>query len=159
MLEVLVETVLAGTLEGVAQEGGRPTEEDAAQALLGEDGPPCRDVGCVDFGVDLTTALDEIKGCDGGVCWTCVRRNIGSIEMRGKGGAIETELRGTYHKLYTTVSIQISYCHNDHHLSKAEIEDIPIMPPRAQLRKYLPELGSIFPKGSLRSCRAMVAGV
>ena len=28
-------------------------------------------------------------------------------------------------------------------------------PPRAQLTKYLAELGSIFPKGSLRSCWAM----
>jgi hypothetical protein len=33
--------------------------------------------------------------------------------------------------------------------------DLPIIPPAPQLRKYLRELGSIFPKGSLRSWVAM----
>jgi hypothetical protein len=65
------------------------------------------------------------------------------------------ELVGTYHTLYTIVEYLVSYCCNNHSFNKEETEDIPIIPPRAQLTKYLPELGSIFPKGSLRSCKAI----
>ena len=64
VLEVLVEAVLAGSLEGVAHEGGRPAEEDAAQTFFGEDGAPCGQVGGVDLGVDLAPAFDEVEGGD-----------------------------------------------------------------------------------------------
>lgn len=89
MLEVLVETVFPGALEGVAQEGGRPAEEDAAEAFFGEDGAPCGDVGCVDLGVDLTTALDEIEGRYGGVGWSCGRGDVGSIGLQSDKGLRE----------------------------------------------------------------------
>jgi hypothetical protein len=36
MQTTLVQTILSSTLEGVAQERGRPAEEDAAQAFFGE---------------------------------------------------------------------------------------------------------------------------
>lgn len=64
VLEVLVEAVFAGSLEGVAHEGGGPAEEDAAEAFFGEDGAPCGEVGGVDFGVDLAAAFDEVEGGD-----------------------------------------------------------------------------------------------
>ena len=57
VLEDLVKTVLAGALEGVADEGGGPAEEDAAHALFGEDAAPGLDVGGVDLGVDLAAAF------------------------------------------------------------------------------------------------------
>jgi hypothetical protein len=109
----------------------------------------------------LTTTLDEVEGCYGGVSWACGRGDIGSIGLRGRGreGDQESsgygELVGTYHKLYIVVKYLVSYCYNNHSFNKEETEDIPIIPPRAQLTKYLPELGSIFPKGSLRSCKAI----
>ena len=63
VLEDFVEAVLAGSLKGVADEGGGPAEEDAAEAFLAVDGPPGRDVGAVNVGVDLAAAFDEIQGC------------------------------------------------------------------------------------------------
>ena len=75
VLEVLVEAVLASALERVADESGRPAEEHAAQALLGEDGTPGGDVGGVDLGVDLSAAFDQVEGCDGGVGWSCLFRS------------------------------------------------------------------------------------
>ena len=73
MLEVLVETVFTGALEGVAQEGGGPAEEDSAETFLGEDGAPCLEVGGVDFRVDLPATFYEIERCDGGMggSWWC----------------------------------------------------------------------------------------
>ena len=65
VLEDLVEAVLAGSLEGVADEGGGPAEEDAAEAFFAVDGSPGRDVGAVDVGVDLATAFYEIEGGHG----------------------------------------------------------------------------------------------
>lgn len=61
VFEDFVETVFAGALEGVANEGGGPAEEDAAETFFGEDGTPGGDVGFVDVGVDLaaTFYLDE----------------------------------------------------------------------------------------------------
>lgn len=69
VLEVFIQTVLAGALERVPQEGGRPAEEDAAEALLGEDRAPCGDVGGVDLRVDLSAALDQVERCYSGVSW------------------------------------------------------------------------------------------
>lgn len=63
VLEDFVEAVLAGSLEGVADEGGGPAEEDAAEAFFAVDGSPGRDVGAVNVGVDLATTFDEIEGC------------------------------------------------------------------------------------------------
>lgn len=57
VLEDFVEAVFAGALEGVADVGGRPAEEDAAETLFGVDGSPGLEVGRVDFGVDLTAAF------------------------------------------------------------------------------------------------------
>lgn len=45
-------------------------EEDAADTFLRDDGAPCLEVGFVELGVDLTTALDKIERCDGGVSGT-----------------------------------------------------------------------------------------
>lgn len=70
VLEHLVETVFAGALEGVADEGGGPAEEDAAEAFGFVDGAPGADVGGVDFRVDLAAAFDQVEGrdgCDGGL--------------------------------------------------------------------------------------------
>lgn len=53
----------------------------------------------------------------------------------------------TYHKLNNIVSACLVIWGS---------LDIPMIPPKPQLRKYLSELGSIFPRGSLRSCVAMV---
>ena len=71
IFEDFVETVFAGALEGVADEGGGPAEEDAAETFFGEDGSPGGDVGCVDFRVDLaaTFYLDERD-----VSWQCWSR-------------------------------------------------------------------------------------
>ena len=67
ILEVLIQTVLAGALERVSEEGRRPAEEHAAQALLGEDRAPCLEIGSVDFRIDLSAALDKIEWSDSGV--------------------------------------------------------------------------------------------
>lgn len=57
VFEDFVETVFTGALEGVANCCGRPTEEDATEALLGEDAAPGGEVGGVDTGVDLPAAF------------------------------------------------------------------------------------------------------
>jgi len=44
-------------LDGVADEGGGPAEEDAAEAFFAVDGAPGGEVGGVDFGVDLAAAF------------------------------------------------------------------------------------------------------
>ena len=71
VFEVLVEAVFTCALEGVADEGGGPAEEDAAETFFGYDGAPGGEVGCVDFGVDLTATFYEIEGCDGCVGRAC----------------------------------------------------------------------------------------
>lgn len=63
VLEDFVEAVLAGALEGVADESGGPAEEDATEAFFAINGPPGREVGAVDVGVDLPAAFDEIERC------------------------------------------------------------------------------------------------
>ena len=60
VLEDFVEAVFSCALEGVADEGGGPAEEDAAEAFGGVDGAPGGEVGAVDFGVDLAAALDLV---------------------------------------------------------------------------------------------------
>ena len=57
VFEDFVETVLAGALEGVADEGGRPAEENTAQTFFGEDGTPSGDIGFIDIGVDLAATF------------------------------------------------------------------------------------------------------
>jgi hypothetical protein len=76
IFEDLIETILARTLETVPHEGRRPTKEDATETFGTVYGFPSTEVGRVEFGVDLTPGLDEIEGCDGGVCWSasCWRR-------------------------------------------------------------------------------------
>lgn len=71
VFEVLVEAVFTGALEGVADKGWGPAEEDAAEAFFRYDGAPCGEVGGVDLGVDLTAAFYEIEGSDGCVGWAC----------------------------------------------------------------------------------------
>ena len=44
-------------MEGVADEGGGPAEEDAAEAFGSVDAAPGAEVGGVDFGVDLAAAF------------------------------------------------------------------------------------------------------
>jgi hypothetical protein len=58
VLEDLVEAVLASALERVADEGGCPAEEDAAEPLLGIDRAPGLGVGLVEFVVDLSAAFN-----------------------------------------------------------------------------------------------------
>ena len=70
ILEVLIQPVLASALERVAQESGRPAKKHTAQAFLGEDRAPCGDVGGVNFWVDLSPALDQIKRCYSSVGWS-----------------------------------------------------------------------------------------
>lgn len=69
VLEDFVEAVFAGALEGVADEGGGPAEEDAAEAFGGVDAAPGAQVGGVDFRVDLAAAFYEVEGCDGCERW------------------------------------------------------------------------------------------
>ena len=57
VFEDFVETVFAGALEGVADEGGGPAEEDAAETFFGVDGTPRGDVGLIDTGVDLAATF------------------------------------------------------------------------------------------------------
>lgn len=57
VFEDLVEAVLAHALEGVAEQGRGPAEEDAGQAFGGVDGAPGRDVGGVEGGGDLAAAF------------------------------------------------------------------------------------------------------
>jgi hypothetical protein len=63
VLEDFIEAVFAGTLDAVAEEGGGPTKEYAADAFLCIYGLPACDVGCVDFGIDLAASFDEILRC------------------------------------------------------------------------------------------------
>ena len=65
IFEDLVEPIFARTLERVADEGGGPAKENAADTLCFVNCAPGADVGRVDFGVDLAAAFDEIEGCDG----------------------------------------------------------------------------------------------
>lgn len=58
VLEDFVEAVFAGALEGVADEGGGPAEEDAPDAFGAVDAAPGADVGGVDLRVDLAAAFD-----------------------------------------------------------------------------------------------------
>ena len=58
VFEGFVESVFARALEGVAHEGGGPAEEDPAQAFGAVNRPPGREVGGVDFWVDLPAAFD-----------------------------------------------------------------------------------------------------
>lgn len=62
MLEDLVEAVFSESLEGVADEGGRPAEEDAAEAFGFEDRGPAGQVGLVDARGDLSAGFDEVEG-------------------------------------------------------------------------------------------------
>ena len=57
VLEVLVETVLEETLEGVADEGGAETFPEALATLLSDDGPETADKTLVLGGVDLFQVL------------------------------------------------------------------------------------------------------
>ena len=57
VLEDFIETVLAGALQRVTDEGGRPTEEDTAQALFRVDHLPSFGVGLVELCVHLATAF------------------------------------------------------------------------------------------------------
>ena len=57
MFEDFVEAVFAGSLEGVADCGGGPAEEDTTEAFFGVDGAPGGEVGGVDVGVDLAAAF------------------------------------------------------------------------------------------------------
>ena len=77
VFEDFVETVFAGALEGVANEGGGPAEEDAAETFFGEDGTPGGDVGFVDGGVDLAATF-YLKGRE--VSWRYwPRKQVGDL--------------------------------------------------------------------------------
>ena len=77
VFEDFVETVFAGALEGVANEGGGPAEEDAAETFFGEDGTPGGDVGFVDAGVDLAAAF-HLKGREVSWCYWS-RKQVGDL--------------------------------------------------------------------------------
>ena len=75
VFENLVETVFAGALEGVADEGGGPAEEDAAETFFGEDRTPGRDVGFIDSGVDLAATFYLVERL---INWRyCSRKQVG----------------------------------------------------------------------------------
>lgn len=69
VLEHFVEPVLAGPLEGVADEGRGPAEEDAPEAFGAVDAAPGADVGGVDFRIHLAAAFYQVEGCDGYEGW------------------------------------------------------------------------------------------
>ena len=58
VFENFVEAIFTAALEGVADEGWRPSEEDAAKTFFRGDGAPGGDIGGVDLGIDLSTAFD-----------------------------------------------------------------------------------------------------
>lgn len=64
LLEELVETVLGGTLHAVPEEGRAPTGVETGDTLSLTNGPPAVEDALVESRIDLTTALDEIKGSD-----------------------------------------------------------------------------------------------
>ncbi len=70
MLEVLVEAILASTLDGVADECGTPTCEDASKPFSTADLAPCFKVALVQERIDLSPTFDKIEGCDGSVSCT-----------------------------------------------------------------------------------------
>jgi hypothetical protein len=63
VLEDLVEAVLAGALERVADKGGCPTEKDASEAFFAIDLAPGFRSGFVEFGIDLAAAFDLSCTC------------------------------------------------------------------------------------------------
>lgn len=67
VLEVFIESVFAGTLEGISDECRGPTEDDTAQSFFGVDCTPCGDVGFVDTGINLATTFYQIERSDGRV--------------------------------------------------------------------------------------------
>ena len=77
VLEDFVETVFAGALEGVANEGGGPTEEDTTETFFGEDGTPGGDVGFIDGGVDLAATF-YLKGREFSWCYWS-RKQVGDL--------------------------------------------------------------------------------
>ena len=58
VFEDLVEAIFARTLERVADEGGGPAKENAAETLCFVNRAPGADVGGVNFGVHLAAAFD-----------------------------------------------------------------------------------------------------
>ena len=57
MLKDLVEAILTGALEGVADESWGPAEEHPTDAFCGVDGAPGLDIGAVEFSINLTAAF------------------------------------------------------------------------------------------------------
>ena len=57
MLKDLVEAILTGALEGVADKRWGPAEEHPTDAFCGVDGAPGLDIGAVEFGINLTAAF------------------------------------------------------------------------------------------------------
>lgn len=72
VLEVFIETIFAGTLEGISNERRGPSEEDTAQTFFGVDGAPGGEVGAVDVRVNLATAFHHVQRSDRGVSWSYV---------------------------------------------------------------------------------------
>jgi len=77
VLEDLVEAVLARALEGVADEGRRPAEEDAAKAFFGVDCSPGGGVGGVEFRIDLAAAF--YLGRKDFVSWSCLCKRVDGV--------------------------------------------------------------------------------
>lgn len=67
VLEVFVEAILAGTLDGVSHERWAPTSKDTANALCFADLSPGFEVTFVEVGIDLASTFDQVKRCDGSV--------------------------------------------------------------------------------------------
>lgn len=68
VLEVFVETILAGALNGITDESWTPTREDTANTLGSVDLAPSIHITFVQRRVDLSAALDQIQGSDSSVC-------------------------------------------------------------------------------------------
>ena len=70
-------------MEGVADEGGGPAEEDAAETFFGEDGTPGGDVGCVDIGVDLAATFYLVERDVSWCCWSRKQEGLG-LSLEGE---------------------------------------------------------------------------
>jgi hypothetical protein len=132
VLEDLVEAILPRALEGVADEGRGPAEEDAAEPFLAEDGGPGLEVGFVEIGIDLAAGFDEVEGCDRGVCWAA----------------------GWWWGKSCVLAFACGFC-VDMARAGGYGCNLPIIPPNVQAAKYLGVYSSILPAGCFCARAAM----
>lgn len=64
MFEVLVETILAGSLNRVTNKGGTPASKDSTDAFSTSNQTPRLEVALVQVRIDLSTTFDQIERGD-----------------------------------------------------------------------------------------------